>query len=186
MKNTTLSTFISQIEKLEIGADFSSRAEVIRADALRAFSSSPVLNSLSSVSKSAGPEIVADCVLLLGALKAMQHRIRTSCAAEWKEPQLGQARAHAYVDIWGRTDSLLSLLENLLEQDASLKPSQILARFEVLSAGIKQALSDNGQLLMLNGDGAVVGPFLTWALARWENCGFKQLNGSILKELHTF
>lgn len=186
MQNETLKPILSQLEKLEVDAGYAEKAESVRTEAIKALANTPAVKNASKVAGSSSAELVADCVVLLRTIKAMQKLVEEKSRSDWKDPQLGQARAHAYIDLWGRTESLLALLDDILAETGDSKASQLSARLEVITEGIKQNFSETSQILLMKGEGELVTPIINWGIAKFDTPGFKQLSGSILKELQSF
>lgn len=185
MKNESLKPICAQLEKIEIGAGYADKIESARKDAVKSLSNAASLKNVSKSLGSGAADFVADCLVLIRTINGMQRLIEQKSAAEWQEPQLGQARAHAYVDLWGRAASLTALLDAVMDEGGDNKASQVAARLESLCEGIKQSFTETSQILLMKGEAEKLVPVVNWAIAKFESPAYRQLSGSILKELHS-
>ncbi len=176
---------IDKVANLDAGtAQFPRDIDGVIASLASSLESSAAFRALSKLTKDA-PTALVDCAVVNGLAFCLQHRLKSVMQSTWRGGERGQARAHDYVDLWGRTTSNRALCAGLLiDAEAGMASSQLRARFEALIDGTTSNLLQSAQALMAAGEVEISARVSQYALQRLKTPQILELKGSILKELH--
>lgn len=183
----SLQNLIQSVAKANLSqtATLAQQIDAPRNAVFTALGASPEAAKLSKAAALDVNEVLADVATVLGLTSAILSHVVATSKAQWQADPCGQARAHEYVDQWGRRKSAEVLLEALLTpSNAALPATQLKARLEAVTTATREAFLSSVQALVKAGEVELVSGVVPAVSSKFNSPSWQGLTGSILKELH--